>query len=152
MIQRKQTVYLFLALVLNIVCLCLPVGRFVFQTMGADAVLTNLWIRMGDGTMQFSGWYLFAILLLACPVTIWAIASYKKRRFQANLCLLCMVLMVLWYAGYAVVKFHVAPQMNADLSMAWTYFLPFLSMICYVLARRGVLADEKLVRSMDRIR
>ena len=57
MIQRKQTIFLLIALVLNIVCLCLPIGRFVFQTMGADATLTNLWIRMSDGSLHFSVWY-----------------------------------------------------------------------------------------------
>ena len=56
MIQRKQTIFLLIALVLNIVCLCLPVGRFVSQTMGADATLTNLWIRMSEGSLQFSAW------------------------------------------------------------------------------------------------
>ena len=152
MIQRKQTIFLLIALVLNIVCLCLPVGRFVSQTMGADATLTNLWISMSDGSLQFSAWYLFAILLLSCPVTIWAIISYKNRLFQARLCLCCMLLMVFWYIGYSIVKFWTAPGLNAELVMAWTYFLPFVSLVFYFLARRGIMADEKLVRSMDRIR
>lgn len=152
MIQRKQTIFLLIALVLNIVCLCLPVGRFVSQTMGVDATLTNLWIRMSDGSLQFSAWYLFAILLLSCPVTIWAIISYKNRLFQARLCLCCMLLMVFWYIGYSIVKFWTAPDLNAELVMAWTYFLPFVSLVFYFLARRGIMADEKLVRSMDRIR
>lgn len=152
MIQRKQTIFLLIALVFNIVCLCLPVGRFVSQTMGADATLTNLWIRMSDGSLQFSPWYLFAILLLSCPVTIWAIISYKNRLFQARLCLCCMLLMVFWYIGYSIVKFWTAPDLNAELVMAWTYFLPFVSLVFYFLARRGIMADEKLVRSMDRIR
>lgn len=152
MIQRKQTIFLLIALVLNIVCLCLPIGRFVFQTMGADATLTNLWIRMSDGSLHFSVWYLFAILLLSCPVTIWAIISFKNRLFQARLCLCCMLLMVLWYIGYSVVKFWIAPDLNAELVMAWTYFLPFVSLVFYFLSRRGIMADEKLVHSMDRIR
>ena len=152
MIQRKQTLFLIIALVLNIVCLCLPVGRFAFQGMGADAVMTNLWIQMADGTRQFSVWYLFALLLLACPIAIWTIVSYKNRRFQMGLCLVCMLLMFFWYVGFSVVKFVTAPSMGGDLAPSFAFALPFVSLVFYFLARRGVKADEDLIRSMDRIR
>ena len=77
MIQRKQTLFLIIAIVLNIVCLCLPIGRLVFQGMGADAIMTNLWIQMADGTRDFSVWHLFVVLLLSCPITIWAISATR---------------------------------------------------------------------------
>ena len=73
-------------------------------------------------------------------------------RHQARLCLCCMLLMVFWYIGYSIVKFWTAPGLNAELVMAWTYFLPFVSLVFYFLARRGIMADEKLVRSMAPIR
>ena len=152
MIQRKQTLFLIIAIVLNIVCLCLPIGRLVFQGMGADAIMTNLWIQMADGTRDFSVWHLFVVLLLSCPITIWAIFSYKNRRRQMVLCHLCMLLMVLWYGAYCVVKFMMAPEMAADVQPAVAFFLPFVSLVFYFLARRGVKADEALIRSMDRIR
>ncbi len=152
MIQRKQTLFLIIALVLDIVCLCLPIGRLHFQGMEADALMTNLWIQMADGSRQFTVWYLFVLLLLACPVTLWAIFSYKNRLFQMRLCLLCMLLTALWYAGFCAVKFILAPEMAADVQPAVAFVLPFVSLVFYYLARRGVKADEALVRSMDRIR
>ena len=43
MIQRIQTVYLLLALVLTVVCLCMPVGVFHTPEMGGDVEMYNLW-------------------------------------------------------------------------------------------------------------
>ena len=59
MIQRKQTVFLFLALVATICCLCMPVGTFVQQGMGTDSTVFNLWMEQ-DGNKNFAVWPLFA--------------------------------------------------------------------------------------------
>ena len=64
MIQRKQTVFLLLALIVTLVCLCLPVGKFVPQTMGVDMPMYNLWLVDGNGGHDFSVWPTFAILLI----------------------------------------------------------------------------------------
>ncbi len=152
MIQRKQTLFLLIALVLNIVCLCLPIGRLVSDMMGADGLMTNLWLQMVDGTRRFTVWYLFVVLLLSCPLTLWAIFSYKNRPFQSLLCMLGMLCMMLWYVLYLGVKFLHMAGVEADLQPSFAACLPFVSLIFYYLARRGVQADEKLVRSMDRIR
>ena len=63
MIQRKQTVFLFIALLVTIACLCLPVGSFEPKGMGAENQLMNLWLSDADGGKNFNVWALFAILL-----------------------------------------------------------------------------------------
>ena len=70
MIQRKQTVFLFLALLTTIACLCLPVGSFEPKGMGAESMLMNLWISDANGGKDFNVWALFAILLVTCPINL----------------------------------------------------------------------------------
>ena len=56
MIQRKQTIYLFLAAVACIVCLCLPLGTVQLQGMGVEPVLYNMALVydiFSNGTQKF---------------------------------------------------------------------------------------------------
>ena len=143
MIQRKQTLFMLAALVLIIVCLCLPVATLVTQSMDIDSQVTNLWIRNKSG-VSFTSSPLFVILLLTCPLTLCAIFKYHHRLFQARLCVANMVL-IAYYAflcltSMAVVKPH------------FSSILPIVAAILYFVARHAILADEKLVRAADRVR
>ena len=67
MIQRIQSVYLLLALICTIVCMCLPVGAWQPEGMGLNVTLYNLWTVTGEGKLDFAPWPLFAILQVSCP-------------------------------------------------------------------------------------
>ena len=149
MLQRKQTLFLLAALILTIVCLCIPVATFVPQTMGASEQMYNLWIADAKGGHDLSVWPLFAILLLSTPFNVAAIFGYKNRKLQARFCLFLELLMLGWYAVYAVFS-QVADRDTFHVTLAAA--LPLVSLILYVLARRAILADEALVRAADRIR
>ncbi|MBR1400561.1 MAG: DUF4293 domain-containing protein [Prevotella sp.] len=150
MIQRKQTLFLLLAVIVNIICLCLPVGKFIPEGMGVADQMFNLWIITGSGVRDFSVWALFAILLLTCPIAIAAIFMYRNRMLQARLCLFNMLLLLGWIIVYAVFSFTRGEQ--ATFQPMFAACLPFISLILHFLAHRGIIADERLVRSMDRIR
>lgn len=151
--QRIQTVYLLLALIATIVCLCLPLGQFVSETMGGNTVMFNLWNVMPDGTRDFGGvWPLFVLLLLTCPLNLWAIFAYKNRKLQVRLCLVCVSLIFLWVCyGIGIVR---GQNMGFESTFRYslTAALPLVAFVFYMLARHGIIKDEKLVRSMDRIR
>ena len=68
MIQRKQTLYLLAALIVTIVCLCLPIASLKASGMEPDSIVTNLWIRSNAGISFFVS-PLFVLLLLTCPLT-----------------------------------------------------------------------------------
>jgi len=151
MIQRKQTIYLFLALVLAVVCLCLPVARFVAPVMGNDVTCYNLLLKHMNGMTDFVI-FPFVLLLLVCLVTIKAIFSYKNRPFQARLCTINMVMIIVWYIGWGVLAYFFGGEKQMTFRPEIAAALPCVALIFTWLARRGVMADEKLVRSMDRIR
>lgn len=146
MIQRKQTIFLLIAFVLTVICMCSQVGSLVGDMSKID--LYNLWMINGEGQRSFASWPLFVILMLGALLSLITIFLYMKRKLQALLCVFHMLLMVLWYVVLAVL-----PQsQGGSLSLEWPAVLPALAIILGFMARKGILADEKLVRSLDRIR
>ena len=78
MIQRIQSVYLFLVAVCAVVCLCMPVGHFHQDGIGI-ADFYNLWLTMADGARVFAPWAMFVLLVLAAFTSFAAIFLFKKK-------------------------------------------------------------------------
>ena len=92
------------------------------------AVLRLQWIDLVEG--------------LSAVLSVYTIFMYKQRLRQAKLCLAGLFLVFVWYVLLAVYQGYVTT----------TDSLPMVSAIFIFLARKGILADEKLVRAADRIR
>lgn len=121
--QRKQTVFLLLAVILGVVAL----------------------------SMQFYSWVMFIILLFASSLDLYTIFIYKNRKRQALCCLVSVFAFVAWYIGLIVYSKQVAPDAS-QFQLAWSDVLPMVGAILTFMARKAILADEKLVRAADRIR
>ena len=147
MIQRKQTLYLFIAVIISIINLLLPLGMFVPQGMGVASVLFNIGIKDAQGAVDFVASPLSILLSVNIILSVFAIAQYKKRMFQVKLCILSMCL----YITLIFILLH-GVNINGDLQMNFNACLPLVALILTFMARKGVLADEKLIKSMDRIR
>lgn len=156
MIQRIQTIYLIIAVVLSVICLCMEIGTFSIDGLTV-AREYNLWVLMIDNnatTHQFTTLPLFAVLLLSAVLGIYSIFAYHNRIFQSRLCMFNMLLLLGWNILYAVYR-RILIEGNGqlvDFNMSIAAFFPVIAMIFYLLARRGIMADEKLVRAADRIR
>ena len=152
MIQRKQTIYLLLAVILSIVCLCMPVGKF---DVGGMSTMTeyNLWLVDGQGNHQFSCWPLFAILLPSSALGCYTIFLYHNRRFQARMCTFNIFLLIGWYIVFAVFSNVLgSPASGTSFQIELGGGLPAIALALYFLAYKGIMADERLVRAADRIR
>lgn len=149
--QRKQTVFLFLAVVAAFVCLCLPIGYYEPEGMGVNAVLYNLWLKDADGVAHLSVAALFGVLLVTCAIGLYAIFKFKNRIFQARLCMFSILMLVGWYLLYGFYGYIAKPE-GTTFHFDFSACLPLVSLIFYVMARKGIIADEKLVRAADRIR
>lgn len=151
MIQRKQTVFLLLALIATVVCMCLPVGRYVPDAMGKGSEMYNLLIvDKVTGEHFYAVWALFAILLISCPVALAAVFGYNNRRQQARFCLFNVLLYIGWYIVYVV--FAMTMGGSDKFHPSFASCLPFVAIVLTVMARKGINDDEKLVRAADRIR
>ena len=149
--QRKQTIFLILALVFTVLCLCFPILSIEPKGMGVSGVLYNLFYIDGNGMVHYGKVLLFVFLLITCPLALTAIFTFKNRKLQAQLCTWCIILNLAWYVYLAfciINEFMVAGTPHPNLVICF----PFISAILFLMARRGIIADEILVRSMDRIR
>ncbi len=148
MIQRKQTLFLLIAVISSIVCMSLQVATLISDSGVVIARMYNLWLTDGQGQHSFRSAPLFVGLLISALVSIVTIFLYEKRKLQATLCLVNMLLLVLWYVVLAVL-----PQsLGGTMHLEWPAVLPAICIVLIFMARKGIQADEKLVRSLDRIR
>ena len=123
MIQRKQSVFLLLA-----------------------AILGGLII------VNYPMWPLFLLALVASSLSFFTIFKYKRRLLQARLSILAAILFVLWYPAVMLVnKFMMSTGLQYDIVNVWGA-LPAVSAILCLMARKGIMDDERLVRAADRIR
>lgn len=153
MLQRIQSVYLFLAAVATVVCLCLPVGTYAAVEGVCVATEYNLWLSFADGGHSLTVWPLFVVLVLEAALSLYAIFCYHNRMAQARLCVFGSLLVIGWYAVYAVMGLAMGCGIEgASFSPSWEAVLPAVSFALLLLARRAIMADERLVRAADRIR
>ncbi len=151
MIQRKQTLFLLIAIILTAFCFSSPLASFEPKGMGMS---TELWVfgtMTPDSGVQFNRITLFILLAIAEVIEIATIFLYRNRMQQAKLCVLGIVLYILWYAYYV----YCAIMGVGDAFIFHINFaacLPLCSIIALVLARHGIIKDEELVRAADRIR
>ena len=143
-----------LAVILTAVCMCLQIGTIVPEELGnAESEFYNLWILKGDGTRTFAVWPLFAVSLASCTIGLVTIFLYKNRPLQSALCLASILLIVGWYLSYGIYPYYFGGRFpEVSFRPTWVAALPLVALIGYILARRSIMADEKLVRSADRIR
>ncbi len=150
MIQRIQSLYLLLSVILGTVCLARPIGHFITADNEHYANLFNLWIKFDDGGHLFTPWALFAILVIACALTFIDIFLYKYRALQLRVTSLCMILLLGYYIYFAVFAYLNAG--DGSFRPAISAALPFICIVLDYLAFRGILKDELLIRSLNRLR
>lgn len=154
MIQRIQTIYLFIALVMLVV-----VNFFPFATYGVEGgsyALTS-WGVDAQGVAPYAGntilcWALPASSLLAAVLALVAIMSYKQRVRQMRLCVYGILAVLAFHVALGVQAWTMYDALGTTPELTLTAQLPLLSVIFFILAGRAVKRDEALVRSMDRIR
>lgn len=146
MIQRIQTIWLLLAVLSN-------AGLFYFNLFSVQTAGQPKPVSIGilDGTSFL--FLLSAIALFALLLSAGAIFLFKNRKRQRSLIWLAISLS---FAFMALAIMHINNYSGGVETTKVTFgiacFLPVFSIIFLILAVRGINKDEKLVRSMDRLR
>lgn len=152
MIQRIQSVYLFVATLLLATALCVPVGQFI----GADGITSHLFkplgVTLADGGFQ-STWGLFGILLLGALIDLCTIFLFRNRMLQVRMTIFSSLLLIGYYIAFGVFMFILKSDLAAaSFQMGWALCLPLVAIILHYLAFRGIYRDELMVRAADRLR
>ncbi|MFI3301545.1 MAG: DUF4293 domain-containing protein [Rikenellaceae bacterium] len=154
MIQRIQTIYLFLASLLVALSLFMPLAFFAASDQFFN--LHAIGLKGADGEVVQSTIYMF-VLLTACAILPFVtIFLYNNRMLQIRLC--CVEAVLLIGANIIMgVYFFLSYRVFAEFEISTQGFkpalmFPLVAIFFIYLAGRGVMADEIKVRSIDRIR
>ena len=88
------------------------------------------------------------LLIAAAVVLLSAIPLFKRRPLQAGVAMLSMVILVAWYVTLAVYN----NDLGGGYEFGWTDALPAVAIVLALMARKGIMHDEKVVKAYDRIR
>lgn len=156
MIQRIQTVYLFLATLALLALYLFP----LIHTVNINGTISNVSIQgvyqeLAEGRLYSVEF--IAIKILTAPVALLPLAIiffYKNRKQQVALCYSTILVIIgfsFWIAQ--TVKGVVPGGLQIEFSsMGIGMFLSSIAIILVILALKAIQRDEKLVRSADRLR
>ena len=154
MIQRIQTLYLLVVVLLMSLTLFLPIAYFT-SAEGTTFTLNAFNISGVVG----STWVLGVLLAFSVLLPLVTIFLFKNRKLQVGLVAAEGVLLIGAIIFIALFYWLIIPDAFVESSMdmarrsfGWSAFLPIASLIPTYLAGRAIFKDEILVRSLDRIR
>ena len=159
--QRIQTLYMLIAFAMCIGCLCSPIAHFIANDSYNNNLweaceqvdMYNLWLVSDEGKHLFYFCpVMMAILVITTALVFMDIWLYKHRALQMRVATFSMILLVFWYIAYGIITFHLLSTELQSWHPHWTASLPAVALILLYLAFRGILKDEMLVRSLDRLR
>ncbi|MBN2167457.1 MAG: DUF4293 domain-containing protein [Marinilabiliaceae bacterium] len=155
MIQRKQTIYLLLAVLLTTALLFVPLADFINKEVGYVLNYKGIFQKASDVESQlliFPAYPLLILIPLSIICSVITIFIYKKRILQIRLCAVNIALMFgitgsIYYLGYVSAK-----NLEAEVSYNLAMVFPLIGIILTILAMISIGKDEALVRSLNRIR
>jgi len=141
MIQRIQSIWLLLAGVAGLLTYKLPLWQGKLQ----------------DGSVKkFIGpesLLLFALIVATSVLAFVTIFLFKNRSQQKGLALIGILLSI----GIVTLEFFLVEDYKKGLNLAensWQFgaIMPILMTIFFIMARAGIVKDQKLVKSLERLR
>jgi hypothetical protein len=158
MIQRIQSLFLFLASLAAVILFFFPMASVYGQLATYKFYVYGLLNMVPGEPSVFSFMTTLPLLLLHIIVAVLSagcIFLYKNRIRQMKFVRLAILLQIVMiglvffvYARIIENKLAAIPEYLGD---AGIYF-PLISLVFLILANRWIMKDEKLVRSVDRLR
>ena len=156
MIQRVQTIFLFLIVIGMGTCLLSTSWLETGQSGQATLTAFQLQAQRAETVISSVPVYYIAILaVLAAGVAAYSALQYRNRLLQIKLgalnsLLMAVLLACIMYFSSQVGEALVNPAPQGQ--YATGFYAVILALICNMLANRFIRRDEQLVRSADRMR
>ena len=158
MIQRIQTIYLLLAAACAAALFFFPVASFLSDITYQKFFITGL-VNMAPGEpAAITRSLILPLAGLGFLMFVFAVASiflFKKRVLQLKLVKLGILLTIIMIAG---IFFLYSPLIEKKLGIVPDYtseigiYFPLIALVFFILANRAISRDDKLVKSLDRLR
>ncbi len=140
MIQRVQTLYLVLAAALMAGTFAMPLASFLGES--DEAVLRS-----------YEWWPLAVLVGLTALLLLVNIFLYKRRWLQLRLCFSSMVLTLGSQGFVAMYVYRLATNPAVVMwKLGAASVFPLAAFVLVVLAVRGIVRDQRLIESLNRMR
>ncbi|MBR3451491.1 MAG: DUF4293 domain-containing protein [Muribaculaceae bacterium] len=147
-IQRIQTVYLIIAIILMVVFAFFP--ALSFELGGREFVYGAL--ETGKvGVTHFDPLMLMLIVLISLLALI-DIFLYKNLQRQMTVCFVDIIIGLAMLVAICIQAYMVGARDGVTLTWQWYLALPVLSIIFLMLAHKSMSKDKKMLRDSDRLR
>lgn len=154
MIQRIQTVFLLIAAIILAASMVMPIAIYsnlIENQQHTIAIYQYLKPVNGINLLP-----LFISGALAAVITLFSIFLYKNRKFQINISRINIILILIYIGLIAYFLYSLKSLSNSDNTVMITYQIgtvfPVIALIFDVLAITRIKKDDKLVKSLDRLR
>lgn len=156
MIQRKQSLFLFFAVISLVGLVFLPLANF-FGEKGSWVLYTfYMESKVPDAVSAFGPYFLLpllSIIVVVAFIALVAIFMFKNRKRQMMLVRFAIFMLIVEVGIFFLYYVNELEEATGGLVSPelGIYLIP-LALIWLFLALRGIIADEKLIRSADRLR
>lgn len=155
MIQRIQTLYLLVIVILSGITLFSPFAALTNVADGLQYVVNlkgvSLVTSTGNQLIQ-NVWALTALMSIIPLVALTTVFLYKKRILQIRLSIFNTVLMAGYYGLLFIYLWQSGEKLHAEWSLEIVSAFPLINIVLNVLAIRSIGKDEALVKSLNRLR
>lgn len=156
MIQRKQSLFLLVAIIASALMFFFPLANFIGEKDSLILSIQSVQSLVPDNAYPGSFTFVMPLLADTLFVIIFSLITlflYKNRKRQMHIIKLNILVEVLFIGLFF---FYYVGSLEKTSGGIASYkagiFMPLIALIFLVLAYFGVLQDEKLVRSADRLR
>lgn len=153
MIQRIQSIYLFVAAALTFCLFALP-----YVAIGNAFIMFNVTVchisPVVPGIQATTMVPLAAITLCAATLCLITIFLFGNRTRQMKIVRLNIVLQAIVLIGMVAYIYGIKHSVGAGVAFSpkFAFVLPAVNIVLLLLAYRGIKADDDLVKSADRLR
>jgi hypothetical protein len=153
MLQRIQSMFLFIIIGISIADLFIPLALFEGTKLNCQLSSLNVVDVSDDKAIDtVLSFPLLIVMSAIVLITVTTIFSYKNRVRQMKFCKLNILLNIV----FMVVLFFYADSLEklsgASAQYTMGAFLPLASVVLLFFTNRSVKKDEELVKSTDRLR
>ncbi|MFD2584375.1 DUF4293 domain-containing protein [Pedobacter vanadiisoli] len=155
MIQRIQSIWLFLAFFILVLMTFLPLATKEFD--GSESVVYALGLKTEFQSASGSGYKValsLPLIIIYIPIALICfinIFNFRKRNLQKRLAMLSIVL-IGGFAFWCSIYVKELPGGIEGASFGIGAYLPAVAIFFVVLAIFGINKDERLIRSAERLR
>jgi len=147
-IQRIQSVYLLIAVILMAVFAFFP--ALTFELGGREFVYGAL--EAGKVGVTHIDPLMLTLVLLISVLALIDIFLYKNLQRQMTVCFVDIIIGISMLIAIGIQAYVISGKEGLTLTWQWYLALPVLSIIFLMLAHKAMSRDKKMLRDSDRLR